>query len=379
MLKSNTINLLLITLLIAANNSFLHSQVGAEWDSKNDNFVSLSGENFGDLIWSDECNGEGMIDPSKWFHQTRLPAGSSWFNGEIQHYTGRIENSFYDSGYMHIVAIKGQYTDQGVTKDFTSARLNSKFAFTYGKVEVRAILPEGPGTWPAIWMLGKNITENGGYWQTQGFATTPWPACGEIDIMEHWGTNQDYISSAMHTPSSFGNTSNKGGRIVDGVSEEFHTYVLEWTPEKMVFSVDSVIHYTYNPDVKDDNTWPFDADQYLLLNIAILSEISDNFTESSMIIDYVRIYEYVGSTSIGVGNPVNARAYPNPVHDMINLELEGTISPVVSIYSADGNLLYNKCLSPDTRQLDLSSLPKGIYLITIRSEGSEWSEKLIKL
>ena len=130
------------------------------------------------------------LDSAKWHHQTVIPNGWSWFNGEVQHYTDRLENTYVSDGTPKIVAQKEQFTDQGVTKQYTSARLNSKFAFTYGRVEVRAKMPIGHGTWPAIWMLGKNITERGAYWETQGFGTTSWPACGEIDIMEHWGRNQ---------------------------------------------------------------------------------------------------------------------------------------------------------------------------------------------
>ncbi|HAA20506.1 MAG TPA: beta-glucanase, partial [Cytophagales bacterium] len=148
------------------------------------------------LVWSDEFDGDGALDPEKWHHQTQLPEGGSWFNGEIQHYTNRTENSYQADGNLNLVLKRENFTDQGQTKTFTSARLNSKFAFTYGRVEVRAILPEGVGTWPAIWMLGKNINEAGAYWQEQGFGTTTWPACCEIDIMEHWGDNQDFVQAA---------------------------------------------------------------------------------------------------------------------------------------------------------------------------------------
>ena len=126
---------------------------------------------YNDLVWSDEFDNNGAIDTNNWFHQTQLPAGGSWFNGEVQHYTNRIENSYVDNGFLNIVAIKENFTDQGETKEYTSARLNSKFAFTYGRVDVRAKLPEGDGTWPAIWTLGKNINEAGAYWQTQGFGS----------------------------------------------------------------------------------------------------------------------------------------------------------------------------------------------------------------
>ena len=237
------------------------------------------------------------IDSSKWFHQTLLPNGSSWYNGEQQHYTDRTENSYVSNGTLKIVAKKESYRDQNVTKNYTSARLNSKYAFQYGTVEVRAKLPSGVGTWPAIWTLGKNINEPGAYWQTQGFGTMSWPASGEIDIMEHWGSSENFVQSAMHTPSSSGNTQNKGGQTVATATSQFHVYKLEWTAQKMVFSVDDVIHYTYAPAVKNASTWPFDAEQYLLLNFAIEAQIDSNFSQAEMEIDYVRIYEEGASDS----------------------------------------------------------------------------------
>ena len=230
------------------------------------------------------------VNAAKWHHQTKLPNGSGWYNNEQQHYTNRTDNSYISNGSLKIVAKKENYQDQGVTKNYTSARLNSKFAFQYGRVEVRAKLPSGLGTWPAIWMLGKNINELGAYWQTQGFGTTSWPASGEVDIMEHWGRNENYIQSAMHTPSSYGNTENIGGQYISTATSEFHIYKLEWTAQKMVFSVDDNVHYTYAPEVKTASTWPFDSEQYLLLNFAIEDQIEGSFTEAEMEIDYVRIY-----------------------------------------------------------------------------------------
>jgi beta-glucanase (GH16 family) len=245
---------------------------------------------FNNLVWSDEFSVNGAISSTNWHHQTKLPNGSSWYNGEIQHYTNRLDNSNVNNGILSIVAKKETFTDQGQTKQYTSARLNSKFAFTYGRVEIRAKLPTGIGTWPAIWMLGKNINEDGGFFDST-FGTTNWPACGEIDIMEHWGHNQNYVQSAMHTPSSYGGTVNLGGQTVSTASSQFHIYTLVWTSEQMVFSVDGVVHYTYNPAVKNASTWPFNADQYLLLNVAIESSISASFTQSAMEIDYVRVYQ----------------------------------------------------------------------------------------
>ena len=255
-----------------------------------------------ELVWSDEFNIDGAIDSDKWFHQTQLPAGGGWYNNEAQHYTNRIQNSYVSGGNLNLVAIKETFTDQGRTKEYTSARLNSKAAFKYGRMEIRAKLPTGAGTWPAIWMLGKNINEDGGYWDNEGYGSTPWPACGEIDIMEHWGNNQNYVSSAMHTPSSYGGTFNTGGRYLSTASTAFHVYELDWNAQRMIFSVDGIVHYTYNPPTKDANTWPFDAEQYFLLNVAIEGS-GANITQTAMEIDYIRVYQTEGSDGGGGGNP----------------------------------------------------------------------------
>ena len=247
---------------------------------------------FTSLVWSDEFEGAGAIDAEKWFHQTQLPPGGNWWGGLIQHYTDRVENSYVKDGYLHLVAKKEQYEDQGEIKEYTSARLNSKFAFTYGRVEVRAKLPAGIGTWPAIWMLNTTIDEDGAYWDNLGYGKVRWPVCGEIDILEHWGKKQDYVSSAVHNESSYGyNVENVGGQIVENASTQFHIYTLEWTEEKMVFSVDGEAHFVYEPSIRNSKTWPYDSDYYIIMNIAIEPDIDPLFVESPMVVDYIRIYQ----------------------------------------------------------------------------------------
>ncbi len=335
------------------------------------------------LIWSDEFNGSGAIDTSKWFHQTQLPQNGSWYNGEIQHYTNRTDNSYVNNGNLHIVAKKETFTDQGFTKTHTSARLNSKFAFTYGRVEIRAILPSGIGTWPAMWMLGKNINENGAYWDNQGFGTTPWPACGEIDIMEHWGNNQNYVQSAMHTPSSFGGTTNKGGQTIPTASSAYHVYALDWSPTKMVFSVDSVVHYVYNPAVKDANTWPFTTDQYLLLNIAIEPSIQPSFTQSEMVIDYVRIYQQSAMAVTEFKSQEEVLAYPNPVANALTISLPEIVDQdaALSIYNAQGQLLWQQNAYLENNLLKLShlqDLPMGLLIIQVDLKDKRYFVKINK-
>jgi beta-glucanase (GH16 family) len=291
---------------------------------------------YNDLVWSDEFNTNGVVDSNNWFHQTQLPTGGSWFNGEVQHYTNQQTNSFVDSGLLNIVAKKENFTDQSVTKQYTSARLNSKFAFKYGRIDVRAKLPIESGTWPAIWMLGKNANEDGGYFDA-AYGTTNWPACGEIDIMEHGifpSENINFIQSAMHTPSSNGNTVNRGGTIASDLANSYHIYSMNWSPNQISFLLDGVIYYTYNPSVKNASTWPFDKEQYLLLNIALggfSGTIPSNFVQTSMLVDYVRVYQ---NTTPDTQAPTNFAATVGTISG-------SSVELLLNATDDSGNLTYN--------------------------------------
>lgn len=338
---------------------------------------------YDNLVWSDEFDVDGPIDSEKWFHQTKLPQGGSWYNGEIQHYTDRTENSYVEDGVLKIVAKKETFTDQGYTKQYTSARLNSKYAFTYGKVEIRAKLPTGVGTWPAIWMLGKNISEDGAYWDNEGFGTTPWPACGEIDIMEHWGKDQNNVTSATHTPSSFGNTINKGSRYIETASTAFHIYTLEWTPDKLVFSIDDVVHLTYEPNDKNADTWPFDAEQYMLLNIAIEPQIESSFTSGTMEIDYIRIYKEGTAPVLSTTEKISNRAYPVPFTNQLTIQLADVTNQksTLRIYSNDGKLIRSDKIEIANNQIfvnDLEGLQDGLYYFKFEINSQSYSIKVIK-
>lgn len=265
---------------------------------------------YSDLVWSDEFSTNGPVNTTHWFHQTQLPTAGSWFNGEVQHYTNLTTNSFVDAGLLKIVAIKENYTDQGITKEYTSARLNSKFAYKYGRVDVRAKLPIDTGTWPAIWMLGKNVNEAGGYFAAT-YGNTDWPACGEIDIMEHGifpAQTINYIQGTLHTPSSYGNSVNNGGILASDLQNNYHVYSMNWSPFQISFLLDGVVYYTYNPAVKNADTWPFDKEQFILLDIAmggVAGTIPSNFNQATMNIDYVRVYQ---NTLVDTQNPTNFTA-----------------------------------------------------------------------
>jgi beta-glucanase (GH16 family) len=238
------------------------------------------------LVWSDEFDGVGAPDTSKWSYNL---GSSGWGNNEVQNYSDDLTNSRQENGKLIIQAIKKDGS-------WTSARLvtEKKFEFTYGKVVFRAKLPSGSGTWPALWMLGNNADKLG------------WPGCGEIDVMEHVGRRPAVIQAAMHTPSSYGNTVNLGYTSVEDYDTEFHLYEANWTPDKIEFSVDDKLFYTYNPAVKDKETWPLDHPFFIIVNIAmggnfgsdpkfetnnLKNGIDPSLEKVTMEIDYIRVYQ----------------------------------------------------------------------------------------
>ncbi len=298
---------------------------------------------YNDLVWSDEFSTNGAVDNAKWHHQTQLPTTGSWYNNEQQHYTNLITNSFANNGELNIVAKKETFTDQGYTKNYTSARLNSKFAFKYGRIDVRAKVPKNQGTWPAIWLLGRNVNEPGGYFAST-YGNTNWPACGEIDMMEYGifpSAPDNFIQSTLHTPSSSGNSVNHGGILASSdITDNYHIYSMNWSPNQITFLLDGVAYYTYNPAVKNASTWPFDKEQYLLLNIAmggVAGNIPSTFTNASMIIDYVRVYQNTTPDTVA---PTNFTATVGAVtSDSVELLLNATDNFGAITYQISGGAI----------------------------------------
>jgi len=224
------------------------------------------------LVWSDEFNGTGSPDTSKWAFNI---GGGGWGNNELEYYTSRQSNAYVSGGTLKIVANKESYNGS----NYTSARMltQNKFSFLYGKIEVRAKIPGNAGAWPAIWMLGDNIN------------TVNWPACGEIDIMENVGNQPNKIFGTVHftgQPSSgVGGTVNLATAYTD-----FHRYAVTWTPTLITFLIDDVPYFTYN------NTGdPFNKKFFVLLNLAIGGNfggaVDPAFTTGQMEVDYVRVYQ----------------------------------------------------------------------------------------
>ena len=244
------------------------------------------------LVWADEFDDEGAVDPNKWHHQVIPIFGDSWANGEVQHYTDRTDNSYVSDGTLKIVAKKEIYLFRGVTKNYTSARLNSKYIFKYGRVDISAKLPSEGGTWPAFWTLGANINETGNY-HGNTYGSVGWPACGEIDIMEQNGWNKDHLIGHLHWgDSQTGTYENKGGtKEVSATSTSFNLYSLVWNENeiKILFNDDEVYR------TENTNSMPYDNPHYLLFNIAmggtLGGAIPANFTQAVMEVDYIHIYQ----------------------------------------------------------------------------------------
>ena len=226
------------------------------------------------LVWSDEFDVPGAPDPAKWGYD--LGAGG-WGNNELQHYTNRAENVIVSNGTLKIMAKAETYSGSA----YTSARLLSKdkFSFKYGKVEARAKLPEGVGTWPAIWMLGNNIS------------TAGWPECGEIDIMEHLGRQLNKIYGTLHHPGHSGGNADGGSITIANATTEFHKYAVEWSASVIKISVDDVVFYTFN----NAANLPFNQNFFLILNMALGGNfggaIDPAFNNATLEIDYIRVYQ----------------------------------------------------------------------------------------
>ena len=227
------------------------------------------------LIWSDEFNTNGTPDASKWNYDV---GAGGWGNSEAQYYTDRSDNVIVENGLLKIIPRKENY----MGAEYTSARLKTQnlFDFTYGRVDVRAKLPQVEGTWPAIWLLGSN------------FPTVGWPTCGEIDIMEQTGWDKSTVLATCHwlNQSDSSNASYGLTTTISNATTSFHVYSVEWTETYIKMFVDDVEYYVIDLNA----SLPFDSDFFLILNVAMGGSlggtIDSGFTTDIMEIDYVRVY-----------------------------------------------------------------------------------------
>jgi beta-glucanase (GH16 family) len=226
------------------------------------------------LAWEDNFKGRSL-NISYWSHEVADPG---WVNNELQRYTDG-NNVSVRNGKLIIISKREN-------NEYTSGRIitKSKKTFTYGLVEIKAKLPQGTGTWPALWMLGQNIDEAG------------WPACGELDIMEHVGKHPNFIHSSIHNSSGYGATPYTGIKEINDPFNKFHIYGMEWTKDYINFMIDGNLVYHYQPETKNKDNWPFDKPFFLIFNIAIGGdwggpEVDDTLFPAVMTVDWVKVYQ----------------------------------------------------------------------------------------
>ena len=240
------------------------------------------------LVWSDEFSGADGSAPeaSKWSIQT---GGNGWGNNELEYYTARSQNVEVQGGNLVITAIKENYTGaDGVSRNYTSARLETKRLFSqqYGRFEASLKIPKGQGMWPAFWMLGSDIDTN------------PWPACGEIDIMENIGKEPAIVYGSLHGPGyAPGNVTASYTLPSGALGDGFHLYAVEWEPQQIRFYVDSTRFATFTPsNLPSGSPWEFNKPFFILLNVAVGGSWPgppDQTTQfpQQMLVDYVRVYQ----------------------------------------------------------------------------------------
>jgi beta-glucanase (GH16 family) len=240
------------------------------------------------LVWSDEFNGPNGsgVDPTKWTVQT---GGGGFGNHELESYTARRANVREENGDLVIEARRDAFTGKdGIAGGYTSARLQTRghFSQRYGRFEARMQLPLGKGLWPAFWLLGDD---------TQ---THPWPACGEIDIMENIG-DPHRVYGTIHGPGYSGADGIQGHYNMpagEAVNTGFHIYAVEWTPDVLRFSVDGHVYATQTPkDLPHGAKWVYDHPFFVLLNLAVGGawpgdpDVSTELPQK-LLVDWVRVY-----------------------------------------------------------------------------------------
>ncbi len=230
------------------------------------------------LVWQENFNGN-TLNQNFWNFETGdgCPNLCGWGNNENQIYT--TNNHQIKNGKLIIEARK-----EGQIYTSTKITTKTKKEFLYGRIECRAKLPIGTGLWPAFWMLGANIDQ------------IKWPKCGEIDILEYVGKTPHEIFTTVHSQSSFGNTINTKKTNFPKIEKGYHQYAIDWTPNKIAFLVDNKIVYTYQPDQKTDDTWPFNKPFYIILDLAIGGnfggpQIDQKALPQTFTIDYIKVYQ----------------------------------------------------------------------------------------
>ena len=306
MKKNHFLSLLFLFLAASCNKSKDVTDNNSAITNNNSNNINTPVDTYvfnNELTWSDEFDVDGSISLDKWNTETVAPNNGSWWNGELQYYTDKENNIKIEDGLLKITAMYESFNG----KNYTSARINTqdKYEFTYGRVELRAKLPNWEGMWPAFWLLGAN------------YDVIDWPYCGELDILEHGDYVKDstvddpgLISSAVHYgpldhKSQYANIPNtifmatgqenfvRAEKIIENPFDQFHTYAIQWAPDKIQFFIDDEMYFEFPLQAQHS---PFDKPFFLILNLAVGGHWTDGyvapgFDQATYEIDYVRVYQ----------------------------------------------------------------------------------------
>jgi hypothetical protein len=231
------------------------------------------------LVWSDEFDGTA-VNRSNWGYDL---GSHGWGNAELQNYTSNAENSYQENGKLYIAALKDG-------NSYTSARLKSQGLknFQYGRIDIRALLPEGQGIWPALWMLGHDITSVG------------WPACGEIDIMELIGSQPSTVHGTIHYGADWSQHEHQGtGTSLSGgekFADAYHVFSIEWDANGITWYLDDKEYYSIDTSVTGTQPYPFDDEFFFIMNVAVggrwpgYPNATTTFPQY-MVVDYVRVFQ----------------------------------------------------------------------------------------
>jgi beta-glucanase (GH16 family) len=341
------------TLLAPAGTIFLRYQVVFQGDASYSggsvyfddlNLTQTGGAPYGNMniVWSDEFNGSS-VNTNIWTYDVGNGGSNpGWGNSEKEWYTSRTNNAYVNNGMLHIIARKE--ATNGF--NYTSARLKSDglFSWTYGRFEWRAQLPQGSGTWPALWMLGTNFDPPG----------VGWPGCGEIDVVENQGFNPNWEQGSLHSGSD--ETATNFFLPGDSVTN-FHTYTLDWTTNAFLFYVDGHLYETqtgWGSSTGNPYPYPFNQPFFLLMNVAIGGQYlgypdtnainSGTVFPCEMVVDYVRIYSPTAPLSIAM-RPAGSNVLLSwPSNIVCHIEVQTNAQPIgpgtnwVSITTTNGQL-----------------------------------------
>jgi len=305
------------------------------------------------LVFSDDFDGT-TLDLTKWNKETGYAP-----NQEKQYYTDSPNNVRVENGNLILTARKEQAVSN---RDYTSGRINTKRKgfLKYGKIEARISVPAGAGTWPAFWMMSEN----------NDYGT--WPYSGEIDIMEHIGSDPRMISHAVHTANKNGTKGNNWYRRIyqDNVENNFHVYSLHWAQDEIKFIVDDVVSTTlYRNFTEDYRGWPFNINYHVILNLAMGGTMGGTIDNNmfnnpvEMKVDYVRIYQL--NTAVDDLQDIKFDVFPSHFTDILNIRTETPTE--IKIYNFMGKIIFEKTIS-GTEFIDTNHFPCGIYIVQSPSE-----------